>query len=157
MRNGIRVLCTIPKKKVSKYRNEKAEVDGIVFDSKAEARRYWELKALEKTGEISHLTLQPEYILQEGYSKFGKKIRPIKYIADFEYCEEGSGRVVAEDVKGFRTKEFQIKKKIFEEKYPTIELRIIEHKSKKQKQAAEAKEWEKKAKKLQEIKNELSK
>lgn len=150
MRGGRRVLYTIPvkKKKVSKYRNQKTTVNGIEFDSKAEARRYWELKALEKTGAISHLTLQPAYVLQEGYNKFGKKIRPIKYIADFEYCEEGSGRVVAEDVKGFRTKEFQIKKKIFEEKYPDIELRIIEHKSKKQRQSAEAKEWEKKAKKL---------
>ena len=43
---------------MSKYRNIKTEVDGIVFDSKAEARRYAELRLLEKANEISDLRLQ---------------------------------------------------------------------------------------------------
>ena len=99
-----------------KYNAKKATFDGITFDSKAEMNRYCELKLLEKTKEISHLILQPEFLLLEGFRYKGKKIQSMKYIADFQYIEK-DGTEVVEDVKGFKTKEYNIKKKLFLHKY----------------------------------------
>ena len=96
---------------MNKYRNEPKIVDGISFASKAEARRYTELKAAENLGAISGLMLQHTYILlpsQRG--KSGKYYPAIKYIADFVYTQDGE--IVVEDVKGFRTPLYMIKKKL---------------------------------------------
>ena len=105
----------------TKYHAQKTVVDGITFDSRAEATRYWELKMLERAGEISSLVLQPEFELIPAYTKNGKKIRAVRYIADFMY-KDGTGQTVIEDVKGVRTKEFALKKKIFEWKYPEMTI-----------------------------------
>ncbi len=92
--------------KPSKYRAVKVTVDGITFDSKAEARRYGELKLLEKGGYIRQLELQPEFeFILDGVKIF-------KYRADFRYFE-GQTRVV-EDVKGVRTAAYRLKKKLIE-------------------------------------------
>jgi len=110
---------------MSKYRNRKTTIDGITFDSKAEARRYAELKLLERAGEIKDLELQPKYRLLDGFKKNGKTYRPIDYIADFRYYDVKLGRMVVEDVKGKRTDVFNIKKKLFEKKYPDLEIKIV--------------------------------
>lgn len=111
---------------MSKYHNKKTEVDGVLFDSKKEANRYRELKLLERAGEITHLEVQPRFELQPKFEKNGKKYRSIIYVADFAYCETASGsQMVVEDVKGFETKEFKIKRKIFEHNYPDLSLRVI--------------------------------
>ncbi len=47
--------------KIPKYRNEKAVIDGYTFDSKKEANRYFELKMLQRAGEITALELQPKF------------------------------------------------------------------------------------------------
>ena len=107
----------------NKYGNKKTVVNGITFDSIGESRRYQELKLLEKAGQISALSLQPKFELQPRYKKDGKTIRAINYIADFQYIE--NGQTVVEDFKGYITKEFAIKKKMFEYKYPELELRIV--------------------------------
>jgi hypothetical protein len=109
---------------MSKYQSKKTIVDGIAFDSKAEARRYCELKMLEKAGEIADLQLQFAFQLQPPFRKNGKTIRAINYIADFVYTDTRKCRIVVEDVKGFKTKEYQLKKKLFEYKYP--DLTIVE-------------------------------
>lgn len=109
---------------MSKYNNKKTIVDNIKFDSKAEANRYIELKMLEKARKISDLELQPKFILQEKYiNNKGEKIRAITYKADFCYLE--GNKIVVEDVKGVETKEFKIKKKLFENKYRDIDFRLI--------------------------------
>ena len=100
----------------NKYKTKKTIIDNIKFDSKKEANRYCELKLLEKAKEISHLILQPEFLLLEGFRYKGKKIQSMKYIADFQYIEK-DGTEVVEDVKGFKTKEYNIKKKLFLHKY----------------------------------------
>ncbi|MGI6579919.1 MAG: DUF1064 domain-containing protein [Saccharofermentanales bacterium] len=105
-----------------KYNAKKTVIDEITFDSKAEAKRYAELKLLERAGEIKHLKLQPRYLLQESYKKNGKTIRKIEYVADFEYVDMRSKIVVIEDVKGVRTPVYKLKKKIFEYKYPNFEI-----------------------------------
>ena len=107
----------------SKYGARKTEVDGITFDSMREAERYCELKMLLKAGKISGLILQPKFRLQEGFRVNGKTERAITYIGDFMY--EENGHRVVEDVKGFETKEFRIKRKLFLYRNRDIELRII--------------------------------
>lgn len=107
---------------MSKYGNKKTVRNGVKFDSKAEARRYEELCLLQRAGEITDLRLQPRYELQPKFKRGKKTIQAITYIADFEYCERG--RVVAEDVKGVKTQVFSIKAKMFQFRYPDIELRI---------------------------------
>lgn len=108
----------------SKYKNKKTQIDMYIFDSTKEAKRYRELKLLEMAGEISNLELQPRFLLQESFKKNGKTYRKIEYVADFKYIEKGKTKV--EDVKGLQTDVFKIKHKLFEKKYPELELRIIE-------------------------------
>lgn len=101
--------------KENKYRNKKTEIDGIKFDSKKEARRYAELMMLHKRGEISHLRLQQEFTLMESFkTPQGKKVNGIKYRADFTYFKDGE--YVIEDVKGMKTKEYELKKKLMADK-----------------------------------------
>lgn len=102
----------------SKYGNKKTKIDGLTFDSKAEALYYSELKLKQKTGEILFFRVQPRYRLLDGFEKDGKKHRPIDYIADFEvHHTDGSIEVV--DVKGAPpTQVFRIKEKLFNYKYP---------------------------------------
>lgn len=71
---------------------------------------------------ISGLRLQPVYPLQNGFNRNGKRYRPIKYKADFEYKQDN--QTVVEDVKGVETEAFKIKKKMFLVKYPDILFRI---------------------------------
>lgn len=110
------LLKTKKKKKKSKYKAVKTEVNGIKFDSKKEARRYKELKILEKADEIKSLELQPRFLLQEKFKYNGKTIRKIEYVADFRYIDE-KGNTIVEDVKGMKTEVYKIKKKIFLKKY----------------------------------------
>lgn len=106
----------------SKYRAKRVEVGGIMFDSKLEARRYQELKALEESGEISYLTLQPEFELIPRFKKNGKTYRKAVYRADFSYHELGSNKTIVEDCKGFKTDVYKLKKKLFEYRYPELEI-----------------------------------
>lgn len=100
-----------------KYGAKKTEVDGITFDSKSEAKRYQELKLLERGGAIQNLSLQPRFLLQEGfYDEWeDKKVRAIEYVADFQYDENGI--TIVEDVKGMKTSDYKIKRKLFIKKY----------------------------------------
>lgn len=108
---------------MNKYRNKKVIVEDYVFDSIEESRRYKELKLLLRAGQISNLELQPHFILQDSFKKNGKTYRKIEYIADFKYIE--NGKIIVEDVKGMQTDVFKLKHKLFEKKYPDLELRII--------------------------------
>ena len=108
----------------SKYGANKAEVDGITFDSRKEARRYSQLKLLERAGAISNLQLQVKYILipaQREPDKTGKRGGVIKgktierecsYIADFVYTDNRTGETIVEDAKGMKTEVYKIKKKL---------------------------------------------
>lgn len=111
---------------MNKYRNKKVQIDMYVFDSIAESRRYKELVLLQRAGKISELQLQPKFLLQESFRKNGKTYRKIEYIADFMY--EENNKIIVEDVKGKETEVFKLKHKLFEKKYPALELRIIKMK-----------------------------
>lgn len=109
----------------NKYNNKKTVVDGIVFDSRKEARRYQELLLMQRAGIIKNLQRQVKYVLipaqYESYERYGKNGQRLKdgrklverecaYIADFVY--EENGKTVVEDTKGFKTKDFIIKRKL---------------------------------------------
>lgn len=108
-----------------KYKNIKTTLDGIKFDSRKEAKRYNELKLMERCGLIKNLELQKPYELQPSFKKHNKTYRAIKYIADFVYYDVEREQIVVEDTKGYRTDVYKIKKKLFEYKYPELELREL--------------------------------
>lgn len=101
--------------KQNKYHNKKVIYDGIKFDSEKEKNRYVGLKQLERLGVIQNLQRQVKYELQPSFKLNGKTIRSITYIADFVYIQDN--KEIIEDVKGMRTKEYLLKKKMFEYKY----------------------------------------
>lgn len=96
----------------SKYGAVKTQIDGHVFASKAEARRYAQLKELDRIGEIDSLELQPRYELAPGvkFSDASRATPALRYVGDFRYRDH-LGRLVVEDVKGGPVTEgFRIKK-----------------------------------------------
>lgn len=91
-----------------KYGAKPTTVDGIRFASQAEARRYGELKLLEKAGEIIDLGLQPVFKLRVNGEVIGR------YVADFDYWTRVGnhrGTYVVEDVKGMKTPMYRWKAK----------------------------------------------
>lgn len=108
---------------MNKYRNRKILIDNHRFDSELEAKRYCQLKLLQRAKQISNLRLQVPFLLQESFKKNGKTHREINYIADFVY--EENGQTIVEDTKGMKTETFKIKQKLFEYKYPNLSIKII--------------------------------
>lgn len=111
----------------SKYNSRKVIVNGVEFDSQKEASRYRELVLLERAGRIQDLQRQVKFVLipvqrefcNEVYTKGKKKgcFKPgkllekeLSYVADFVYTE--NGKQVVEDTKGFKTKDYIIKRKL---------------------------------------------
>lgn len=120
----------------SKYGNRETAADGITFDSTKEARRYWELKMMERAGRISDLRRQVAYVLiptqraegtevykrgpNKGQRKPGEVLeKECRYVADFVYTRDG--KTIVEDVKGYKQggayKVFVIKRKLMLERY----------------------------------------
>lgn len=99
----------------SKYHAKRTIVDGITFDSKREAYRYLVLKSMEEDGTIEDLRRQVRYELVPAFDVDGKHYRPVFYVADFVYMEDG--KEVVEDVKGMRTDTYRLKSKLFARRY----------------------------------------
>jgi hypothetical protein len=113
----------------NKYNNNRVICDGHVFDSEKERDRYIVLRQKQRKGEISSLQLQKEFVLTEtiyvdafgrvvGKKTKGRKLyaKRSKYICDFFYYNS-YGDPVAEDVKGYKTDLYQLKKKVIADKY----------------------------------------
>lgn len=101
-----------------KYRNKKAVIDGYTFQSQKEANRYFELKMLQKAGEISGLELQPKFEIAPVTWWNGKKLQARYYIADFQYTENRI--IIVEDVKSAITKKnsvYTLKRQLFLSRY----------------------------------------
>lgn len=111
----------------AKYRNRKIVVDGVTFDSVKEYNRFRDLSLLEKAGKIENLQRQVKFVLipaqrepdtvgKRGGVKKGKTVeKECAYIADFTYKirkDDNSLAVVVEDTKGYRTKDYIIKRKL---------------------------------------------
>jgi len=96
----------VTKNRRSKFGNVKTNG----YASKKESRRARQLMILESKGLISNLEEQHEFELipkQDGE-------RAVKYIADFVYVDRTTKppKIVVEDVKGRRTKDYVIKRKL---------------------------------------------
>ena len=112
---------------MSKYKAKRTEVDGIVFASMKEARRYQELKLLQRAGEIRKLELQPVFELHAPTMDDDEPLpKPQErlgcYRGDFSYeqrhpADKSSWYSVVEDVKGFKTPLYRWKKKHVEAQY----------------------------------------
>lgn len=108
----------------NKYHSKKVEFEGEVFDSRKEYKRWLELSLFEKAGVISDLKRQVKYVLipaqrepdtvgARGGIKKGKVIeKECAYIADFVYKDLTLNETVVEDTKGYRTKDYVIKRKL---------------------------------------------
>lgn len=99
-------------------------LDGIVFASKAEMRRYAELKLMEKVGQIRGLTIQPKFLLFPSFYRRGVFHHALNYVGDFLYYDIEKKRKIVEDVKGVETEVFKIKYKLFCFRH-NLELRIV--------------------------------
>lgn len=109
---------------MSKYKSEKIVVDGITFDSKDEAKYYQYLKRLKAESKIINFELQPVYELIPKFKKHGKTFRKTTYTPDFLiYHLDGSEELI--DVKGFSTQQGELRKKLFDYKYPDVKLTWI--------------------------------
>lgn len=97
-----------------KYGNHKITYAGEVFDSKKEFARYNELKILEKAKKITNLRRQVKYeLIPSQKDDRGKVIeRAVIYVADFVYFDLEAYKEVVEDTKGFRTKDYILKRKM---------------------------------------------
>lgn len=109
---------------MSKYHSRKITRDGETFDSIKEFRRFQELKLMEKAGLVSDIQRQVKFklipaqrefteeVTKTGKPKKGKVIEhECAYFADFVYKDQ-YGLQVVEDVKGFRTEAYKIKRKL---------------------------------------------
>lgn len=105
-----------------KYRNMKIKTVDGTFDSAKEFSRWVELKCMERAGKITLLKRQVPFTLLHSQKGSTRTERPVKYIADFVY--EQDGKLVVEDVKGVRTKEYVIKRKLML-KVHGIEIREV--------------------------------
>ena len=119
-----------PYRSANKYRNTKLNIDGEIFDSIKELKRYQELRLMESAGEIKDLKRQVKYILiptqrepdtvgKRGGIKKGRLLeKECAYWADFEYKDK-NGNTVVEDVKSdiTRTTEYRIKRKLMLYRY----------------------------------------
>jgi hypothetical protein len=106
---GRRVIAGLAGRiRATKYNNKPTESQGKTFASKKEARRYDQLLLLEKNGEVRGIKCQQEYRLEVN----GHLV--CKYRADFTYEElrRHEWHFVVEDVKGFQTAVYRLKKKL---------------------------------------------
>lgn len=106
-----------PKPRKSKYHNVITECDGLKFDSKAEAHYYMVLKDMQQRGEIIGFGMQPSFRVS----------REVRYVPDF-IVHDRKGVTYVVDVKSPATaanSTFVVKMKLFREKYPWLELRLI--------------------------------
>lgn len=112
----------------NKYRNRKCEADGYKFDSEKERKRYYELRLLEKAGEIHSLKVHPVYRFERHIGAGDWDTirldngRLLKYIPDFSYCRTTGldrpggfvkNELIVEDVKSPMTRKlpaYRIKK-----------------------------------------------
>lgn len=104
---------------------QKRTCDGIVFDSQLEMRYYRDVLCPGvESGTIIYYELQKKYELQPKFSRNGKTVLPITYIADF-YIEYKDGHCEVIDTKGCPDSLAKLKRKLFWYHYPAIDYRWI--------------------------------
>jgi hypothetical protein len=109
----------------NKYKAKKTVIDGHEFPSRREAEYYLLYKSMLQRGEIKNLQLQPRFELIPAYVNWeGKKRRPMNYTADF-LLTYPDGRLVVVEVKGYKTRDYQLRRKLFEYEYKEYEFQEV--------------------------------
>ena len=116
----------------NKYHARKVEADGFLFDSQAEYLHYLYLRSEQDAGRIMALVVHPTYTLLPKFkTRAGKWEQPITYTPDFQYIEQCDPDdpytqiTVCEDVKGVATKDYVLRRKLFQYTYPDILFREV--------------------------------
>lgn len=110
----------------AKYKNRRVTFEGETYASRKELKRFQELELMQAAGRITGLRKQVKFVLipaqyepdwidysksTQGRKQKGKLIEhEVAYVADFVYLKDGE--MVVEDAKGFRTKDYIIKRKM---------------------------------------------
>ncbi len=99
---------------MNKYGAQKTTFQGREFDSKKEAERFAQLRYMQMGKQISGLECQVKFeLIPNQKDENGKVIeRAVNYIADFVYIDNKTGKIIVEDAKGMRTKEYILKRKM---------------------------------------------
>lgn len=111
-------------KRPNKYNAKKTVVDGITFDSKAEAKRYGELLLLQKAEKIEGLRVHTPWPLFAAHQTTSETTLVGRYESDFDYFDNDDGGLIVEDVKGMMTPFSAWKIKHFEAQYG-IDVKIV--------------------------------
>jgi uncharacterized protein DUF1064 len=99
------------------------QCDGHTFPSKAERDAYLRLREDQAQGRISDLTLQPRFVIAEGFTDplDGRKYPPLHYTADFQYQEPAhSGIWWVYEVKGRIFRDYPLRRHLFRQRYPYL-------------------------------------
>lgn len=108
---------------VNKFNAQKVNADGFKFDSQSEYRYYLTLKLMVRAGQISNLEVHPPFVLVDREIIGGEVEKAIKHKPDFWFRE--NGRDVVVDVKGVKTIDWVIRRRLFRKRYPQIEYRVV--------------------------------
>lgn len=97
-------------KQREKYHNTRIDTEWGKFDSKKEYKRWLELQKLQEAGWIFNLQRQVKFDLIPAQKAENGTLRGVFYKADFVYIKDGE--IVVEDVKGYKTPEYKLKRKM---------------------------------------------
>ncbi len=101
----------------------RTEVDGVIYDSRTEARHFQRLRFLEEAGQIVNLSAKPRLELGRDY-----KGRMLHYKPDFAYWRLSDGAQVVEEVKGhIATEAWKMRHALAEAKYPSLVFRVVKY------------------------------
>jgi hypothetical protein len=116
-----------PEKKPNKYNAQKVTIDGRTFDSVKEANYYCELKLRKMAHDIKDFNCQVVYVLLKSFTHrgTGRRVRKEDYIADF-VITHNDGHTEVVDVKGYRTRVYRNKIKLFLAQYQDIVFTEVE-------------------------------
>lgn len=104
------------KPRANKYGAKKVRIDGHTFDSAREARRYADLKQMQDLGFIEALELQPKFpIIIDDKQLYHDNGRKVIVTLDFRYKQDG--KVIVEDAKGAKPRDWSLKKTLVQAIY----------------------------------------
>jgi len=106
---------------MSKYNSKKVEYEGITFDSKVEFNYFILLREWLECGVIAGFDIKPTYELIPKYEKYGVKHRAITYTPDF-LIQHLNNTIELVDIKGFGTLASDLRRKLFDYRYPELKL-----------------------------------
>lgn len=111
------------------FASKKVKIDGITWDSIAEAGRWNQLKLMQQAGLIKNLAHKPKLPLMITNIKTGavEKLGRGYFTADFEYDEyrDGAWRHVIEDYKGAVDYEMSALRRRIAELVNGVEIKVV--------------------------------